>query len=401
MEDNFAFMLPVMMGTFSVVFFLLARLTIELPSAFAWGVSFSSGAAAFSVGLLPVPPEWQALVADLFFLLSFYAYGEGLLARFGRPRLTVARTLLVAICAVVDVYVLFVVQSLEAELLLIDMTLSLLLFVPVVMVWFRPRHIVDRALVAIAGLVVADTFLRVIIFNVVFPSSDAISDFNTSQYAFFMQISGGALGLCFALAALGSIMVDIVEGYRYAAEHDPLTGLLNRRGFEDTLARLPANRSLDGAVLTCDIDHFKRINDTFGHASGDRVIEEFGRQLAACLPAGTVSARFGGEEFIIYLPGATLEQGEAAGKGLCARFADTDWQYLSIARRITVSVGVAMLSPADRTIHDAISRADRALYVAKAAGRNQVSTGVPEPVTHSAHLDGVPRPGPVHSLLAG
>lgn len=373
MEDNFPFLLPVMMGTFSIVFFLLAR-TIQLPSAFAWGVSFSSGAAAFSAGLLPVSAEWQALIADLLFFVSFYAYGEGLLTRFGRPGLAAARLIFVSLCLVADVYVIFVMQSLEAELLLVDFALTLLLLVPVAMVWSRPKHIVDKSLVAIAALVVLDTFVRVVVFNLMLPSSDAIADFNTSQYAFFMQISGGALGLCFALAALGSVTVDIVEGYRYAAERDPLTGLFNRRGFEDALARTLLNPARLGVVLTCDIDHFKKINDTFGHASGDRVIEEFARQLAEYLPANAASARFGGEEFFVYLPGSTLDEGEVVGQEICTRFAATDWRHLAIADTITVSVGVALLVSADRSIHDAISRADRALYVAKAAGRNQVCT---------------------------
>jgi diguanylate cyclase (GGDEF)-like protein len=364
-----------MMGTFSVVFFLLARLKLRLPGAFSWGVAFSTGAAAFSVSLLPVSVEWQAITGDVLFFASFYAYGDGLLTRFGRPKIVLLRLGFSALCLLADVYVIFVLQSLEAELLLVDLSLVLLLAVPVLMVISRPRHSVDKALVAIAGLVVLDTLTRIAMFNIAFPLSDELTDFAASQYAFFMQISGGALGLCFALAALGSVLVDIVEAYREAAERDPLTGLYNRRGFEEALLRVPGGRACDGVVLTCDIDHFKQINDTYGHAAGDRVIEELARQLSAGLPYGATAARFGGEEFIAHIRGATLARGTTLAQEICDRFAETRWDDLDIARRITISVGVAPLMSVDRSIHDAISRADRALYAAKEAGRNQV---VPE-----------------------
>jgi diguanylate cyclase (GGDEF)-like protein len=372
MEDNFAFLLPVMMGTFSVVFFLLARMRLQLPSALAWGIAFGSGAAAFSVGLLPVPVEWQALIGDLLFFVSFYAYGEGLLVRFDRPRLAGLRIGFAAACMVVDAYVIFALHSLDTELLLVDVALTVLLAVPVAMVLTRPRHVVDRALVAIAGLVVLDTLVRVILFNFVFTTSDALTDFTSSQYAFFMQISGGALGLCFALAALGSVLVDIVARYRDAAERDPLTGLFNRRGFEEALAR--AQKSSDGVVLSCDIDHFKQVNDSYGHASGDLVIAECARQLLKGLPDGAIAARFGGEEFIGFMPGASMAEGRKIAQTICDRFAQTSWPQLRQGQKITISVGVTPLMSIDRSIHDAIARADHALYSAKEAGRNQVAT---------------------------
>ena len=372
-DDNFAFLLPVMMATFSVVFFSLARIKLGLTSAFSWGLAFGAGAAAFSVGLLPLSPEWQGWIGDVLFFVSFYAYGDGLLVRFKRPRFAIARVTLIALCLLADLYLVFGMQSLEHELLLVDVSLTILLAVPVGMVIRSPRHIVDRALVTVAALVVLDTLVRIVVFNTILRNSDALGDYVASQYAFFMQVSGGALGLCFALAALGSVLLDIVSGYRDAAERDPLTSLLNRRGFEEALKRLPEARVHSGVVMTCDVDHFKQINDTFGHAAGDRVLEGLAQQLAEHLPDGAVSARFGGEEFTVFLPGAGLAEGKAIAQEICTRFGKTTWSHFEIARRVTISVGVAPLMSLDRTIHDAISRADRALYAAKAAGRNQIA----------------------------
>ncbi|MDE1993081.1 MAG: GGDEF domain-containing protein [Rhizobiaceae bacterium] len=372
MVDNFAFLLPIMMGTFCVVFLALARTSLKLPSALAWGVAFGSDAAAFSSGLLPVSAEWQAIVGDLLFFISFYAYGEGLLIRFQRPRLIVPRVAFICLCLIVDIYVVFWMDSLQTELLLVDLGLTALLFVSVVLVFTSPRNIVDWALVIIAALVVVDTLVRVVVFDIIYKGSDALADYNDSEYTFFMQISGGALGLCFALAALGSILMDLLARYRSAAEIDPLTGLLNRRGFEDALARLPGGH-LSGVVLSCDIDHFKQVNDGYGHAAGDLVITELARQIAASVGNTAISARFGGEEFVAYVPSVDLKQGTLLAQTVCDNFGGLRWSELGIDNRITVSLGVAAVVPGDRTIHEAIARSDRSLYRAKSGGRNQVA----------------------------
>lgn len=372
--NNFSFMLPIMMGTFGLVFLLLSRLRMNLPSALAWGVAFGTGALAFSVPLLPMAPEWQALLADLLFFISFYAYGEGLLVRFERPRLMLVRCALVVVCMIADAYVLLVLGSLEIELALVDIALTVLLAIPVVMVLGQPRNIIDRVLVGMAALVVLDTLVRIVVFDFIIGMSDAIADYNASLYAFFLQISGGVIGLCFALAALGSVLMDIVGRYREAAEHDPLTGLLNRRGFEEALGRVRPQPTVAGAVLVCDIDNFKAINDEYGHASGDEVIVRLARRFAAALPEGAQAARFGGEEFIGFIPGASLADALLVGRRVRLAVSDSDWQDLGLARKVTVSVGVAQCAPTDRSIHDAIARGDRALYFAKAGGRNQVAS---------------------------
>lgn len=372
MADNFAFLLPVMMATFSVVFLCLARMRLDLPTAGAWSMAFGSGAAAFSVGLLPISPEWQALTGDVLFFVSFFAYGDGLLIHFGRSRYILTRMTFIALCLVADLYIIFGVKSLDLELLLVDTALTILLAVPVVLVASRPRHFVDRALVLVAGLVALDTLVRIVLFNTVLPIGSEFTDYVSSQYSFFLQISGGALGLCFALSALGSILLVVVSRYREAAERDPLTKLYNRRGFEEAFRLLSQADALQGAILTCDIDHFKSINDTYGHAAGDVVIAGLARQLSESLPKGGVAARFGGEEFIVYLPGANLNEGRVVAEQVRNGFGRSSWPHLDFTRRVTVSVGLAPRTPLDRSIHDTIARADRALYAAKDAGRDRV-----------------------------
>jgi diguanylate cyclase (GGDEF)-like protein len=123
------------------------------------------------------------------------------------------------------------------------------------------------------------------------------------------------------------------------------------------------------------MDHFKRINDTFGHATGDLVIEGFGRRLRACVPADAIVGRIGGEEFAIFLPNTQ--------PSVALRFAETlrietsKMEGLPDSLKVTASFGVASVS-ASHHLTEAFRRADVALYAAKNAGRNQVKVADPD-----------------------
>ena len=110
-------------------------------------------------------------------------------------------------------------------------------------------------------------------------------------------------GIIMALTALAAVTVTVILRYREAAERDALTGLLNRRGFERAIGWMDKSKF---AVITCDIDYFKRINDTLGHATGDRVLQDVAALLRSTLPENVHIARFGGEEFVACIPGCTL-----------------------------------------------------------------------------------------------
>lgn len=156
------------------------------------------------------------------------------------------------------------------------------------------------------------------------------------------------------------------------AHRDALTGLHNRRWLqarlEDELAR--QRRSCQPlALLLLDVDHFKHVNDTLGHAEGDNVLKGVARCLQAGSRATDAAARFGGEEFVVLLPDTPLEGALAVAEKLRAAVAQAPGMPLPV----TISIGVAMALPGDgRAAAALLERADRALYAAKAAGRNRV-----------------------------
>jgi diguanylate cyclase (GGDEF)-like protein len=161
----------------------------------------------------------------------------------------------------------------------------------------------------------------------------------------------------------------------HLATHDALSGCLSRRAFLDRMERAREEARRSGAALSCfvlDIDHFKSINDTYGHVLGDRVIQEVGAQLRTFLRSSDLVARFGGDEFLAGMPGCELGEATAvAGKiaqAIAARFGPGIQ-----GPRVTVSIGVASMEYGDATLTDLIQQADQALYRAKSLGRNRVA----------------------------
>lgn len=163
---------------------------------------------------------------------------------------------------------------------------------------------------------------------------------------------------------------------RLIADTDPLTGLANRRAFLRALARKAAGlpRSRHGfALAMVDLDGFKPINDTFGHATGDRVLEGIGGRLAAAAGEDALIARTGGDEFALLLPRTRTASGAAsAGAAICAAlqepFAVDGREF-----RISGCCGLTLLSRGDGDVQDALIRADTALYRAKEGGRSGVA----------------------------
>jgi diguanylate cyclase (GGDEF)-like protein len=193
-----------------------------------------------------------------------------------------------------------------------------------------------------------------------------------------------------------------VEGQRAEAEariaalsqvalRDPLTGLFNRRGGEEALtrevARLQRTRSRSSLLLV-DIDHFKRINDTHGHASGDRVISEVAKMIQRLQRASDISVRWGGEEFLVVLPDNDVDGARIFGERVRAAVEAIDFGELG---HVTISAGAAELPPGEKPA-ETIARADHALYAAKADGRNRVHRPSERGRTAHGEVESVVRP---------
>ncbi|WP_229425364.1 MULTISPECIES: diguanylate cyclase [unclassified Massilia] len=161
------------------------------------------------------------------------------------------------------------------------------------------------------------------------------------------------------------------------ATTDDLTGLLNRRAFyaQTEAARMLALRQAQPmALLMLDIDHFKQLNDRFGHATGDEALVKFAATCHAALREHDILGRMGGEEFALALPGTDLAGAVNAAERLRQAVVDTRLLTCGNQYTMTVSIGLVVIEP-DEALSAALARADQALYAAKRGGRNRVEVG--------------------------
>ncbi len=191
-----------------------------------------------------------------------------------------------------------------------------------------------------------------------------------------------ALGAVWEALALTLGIADRVLGFRRErdaarkmAEEDALTGVQSRRAIEMQLRALASEARTGGSglgVLFVDIDHFKSINDRFGHGIGDACLAAVAQRLQAELRDGDHLGRWGGEEFVALLPGANLDNAHHTSERILRAVSADPVRIASGEVSITVSIGIAVLDPLHDDTHSLLHRADSALYRAKANGRNRV-----------------------------
>jgi diguanylate cyclase (GGDEF)-like protein len=228
------------------------------------------------------------------------------------------------------------------------------------------------ALVAELLLVVL-SLLRVAV-NAVAPAQGGLESNHSREVLFVM-----AFGLTHLLQGYGLISLHVSQLLRRVAAQantDSLTGLPNRRAFEDAWRRMVQRAERNAAplaLMVMDIDHFKRVNDTHGHAAGDEALRVLGWALKNHLRPGDLCARLGGEEFVFAMPGATLAVARSRAEELLKMPLMYGQNGSGEPLAVTLSVGLTDWRASDTAPHATIARADAALYEAKRDGRHRVS----------------------------
>lgn len=186
--------------------------------------------------------------------------------------------------------------------------------------------------------------------------------------------------LRFANDRLQSQLIEIgllQSKLRSQAIRDPLTDLFNRRYLDETLDRELARATREGypvCVIMMDIDHFKKVNDTYGHEAGDLILRALADTLSACSRRGDFTCRFGGEEFVIVMPNIDIDTAYKRAEGLRALLNALEVSYGLYNLTITISTGIASYPANGRDRESLLRAADRAMYAAKNAGRDHILT---------------------------
>jgi diguanylate cyclase (GGDEF)-like protein len=178
------------------------------------------------------------------------------------------------------------------------------------------------------------------------------------------------------LVDLQAQLLSAREALREQATRDSLTHLWNRSQILEILTRELSRSHREASplgIVIVDLDHFKQVNDTYGHPAGDAVLREAARRMQNCVRQYDSLGRYGGEEFLILLPGCTEAESFSQAERLRRQLTQTDIRYNDTALRVTASFGVTAAIPGEPwTVEGLIRKADEALYVAKKSGRNRV-----------------------------
>lgn len=231
------------------------------------------------------------------------------------------------------------------------------------------RRTADLILAAILTLCFAH-FMAKIVFAGLAGDGPDVRGYIFSEYAFYSQTIAGVLSLLLGLSLVGVVLIEVLEESKRQFQRDMLSGVLNRSAFVDYVGTaLRQSSAASSSLIICDLDHFKSINDRFGHAAGDEVIRAFGTNFLAHFGDAAICGRLGGEEFCIFLPEGEPDKISTHLEALRLRARQNHYALVPPNIAVTASFGVAVLERTE-PFDQALRRADMALYEAKAAGRN-------------------------------
>jgi diguanylate cyclase (GGDEF)-like protein len=238
-----------------------------------------------------------------------------------------------------------------------------------VLMWFALPGVTLGARFSPRGMVLGTAYILALLALSTFGLDFAVASAHRQEV-----IAASALVL--STVILSGALVESDRAHRRRSTLDPLTGLFNRNALEQRLAELDGQpcdeeEGLWHALLLCDLDHFKRVNDQLGHAAGDAVLQEVAYTMRATLRAGDSIYRIGGEEILVVLPGAN----EADAVEIAERLREAVRRRRPVGVGVTVSIGLAVSRPDAVDTDDLVARADSALYAAKAGGRDMVVVG--------------------------
>ncbi|QNO26425.1 GGDEF domain-containing protein [Sphingopyxis sp. OPL5] len=372
-----------LIGIFAIAFAVVAAMNRDACGVRWIALGYAMGIAYLALEYLQttqVDPTPVGVSIFLVFLLSQSFCMIGVARHYGvaPPWIAMAAIWSLTILAVPVVFSLVYGSPLRSILYQAPYIAMQLLFA--VLVWRSQRRQPLDMLFLALQLGVALLYLAKPLIAAIVGTARSPQGYMDTAYAAISQSASVVLLVAIALVLLLVIMRDTAAEMVARSETDVLSGLLNRRGFdaraEDALAR--ALRLGEPAVLiAADLDHFKAINDSFGHAAGDDVIAAFARLLRDHMPPGAIVSRLGGEEFAVFVTGATLAEARGLAEAVRTAFAATSFAHLGITRAVTASFGVAQLAAGDGLL-TLSRRADAALYRAKARGRNRVGTMLSE-----------------------
>lgn len=359
-----------------------------------WGYALCVLAAGYALMLFETErfTPFKQLLEDSFILLGIILAGRALKQRLNLKNSLPLEVAVMGLTGVMIVISHTVFHSVRLETLIVEAACACILWTATLPFSYHARKRADRilavAFLLLAALLASQSLLFILAANV----DQAVGSWRSSIWGNLVQFTG----LIGSVAVTFGIMIatadDAAEKHRADAHTDPMTNLLNRRGLDALLASRRGTQLKAGptAAIVADIDHFKSINDRFGHPFGDQVIKRFSALLQDETGDSRCVVRLGGEEFLILLPTVSLREAVAIADRLRWKFARERVPSSSPADCFTASFGVATLTLKREAIVDTIERADALLYQAKRSGRNCVISEAGDFLSGAADTAAIP-----------
>lgn len=338
---------------------------------------FSISSALFCVGSLmqmlsiPASSGLNALLTAFLYALSVLMICDGILKRNGAALSKLFYIIVLALITSGIAYFYYIDRNIHIRIYILNFSFGFVFFY---ILWrlnkLRLNTALDRFLFWLLFAFALQFFVRTVLTVSGRTLSD--NDFGGSLFWLALQYSLAVFGVALALTLLLVVVHDKLLVLKNETTLDPLTKMQNRRGFDEQAdAFVKSGQHGLFSVVLLDVDHFKSINDTFGHACGDDVLRKIGVILKDSISDNDICARIGGEEFIVLMPGYSLIEAQERAEQIRGLIADSHFTMMSEKRKVTVSIGVAS-ALTNESLNSLIGRADRSLYRAKNAGRNRV-----------------------------
>ncbi|MGN6770526.1 MAG: GGDEF domain-containing protein [Rhizobiaceae bacterium] len=359
---------------------LFLKLWLERPThrhILFFFTGYLAYAITFSLQAMDWPFGYPAngLLSNLFILYAYMAVIHGIMLRRGQPTPFLALGILGAIGFAGQFWFSVIVPDMTGRIYAVNFCYgAMMLVAAAIMHTFRNKTPVERVLLAVTLIIGLYSFVRTIGVSLAEGHIVDRAHYVGSLTWLVLNFSAAFFALLFALTLVYMVVLDAMQDLRAESMTDLLSGLLNRRGFEEHGRKTLAYANGIGipvALLICDIDHFKSVNDRFGHACGDQVITAFGRCLSNAAGGEHVTARIGGEEFAVVLAGANLKSGRLFAEAVRNACSTLKVPGLPENCAVTASFGVAEMQ-AGEDLTSLMRRADAALYEAKRRGRDRV-----------------------------
>ena len=340
-------------------------------------LAFAAGFAATHLFATDGPYTWH--VTQFFYTVSLVSAAWGLLRRARQPTYLGIYVGIYALAALTLAVAIVLSPDTTSRLIVINIAYGCMQLVTMmVLLGAAQKEAIDRLIIVMQGVFAAQFLIRPSL-TLMIEQGTAADAYRETVYYAVVNFSLTLLSLLGAMVLIGACVYDQIKAVRENAELDVLTGLRTRRGFEQEVLAQMERAKLDDvpvSLVVADIDHFKSVNDVWGHQVGDRAIAAFGSVIRGTIRDGDIAGRIGGEEFCILAWNCDGKEAVTMAERIRRGLGATQVDGMPADHRLTASFGVSGRREGEG-YGKVFARADAALYEAKQGGRNRTVRGCP------------------------